>query len=123
LAGETTPAGKRVLLCLLDVEQRPSRRVARLLAERHEGLRTRGLTVLAVHVGPTNPDAFKEWREANPMPFPVGRVPGESEKTRWAAGTGTLPWLILTDAAGRVIAEGFALEELEAKLEPAAPVQ
>ncbi len=31
-------------------------------------------------------------------------------------GAGALPWFIPTDPSDRVVAEGFALEELEAKL-------
>jgi hypothetical protein len=41
---------------------------------------------------------------------------GESEKARATWGVGALPWFILTDKAHRVAAEGFSLEELDAKL-------
>jgi len=116
LAADAAPSGKPVLLCLLDVEQRPSRRMARLLAEQHDALRQKGLTVLAAQAIVTGAEAFKEWQDANPAPFPVGRVSEKSEKAKWATDQESLPWLILTDAAGRVVAEGFALDELDAKL-------
>ena len=50
------------------------------------------------------------------MPFPVGRLAEKSARTKWAAEVETLPWLILADSKGRIAAEGFALEELDAKL-------
>ena len=116
LAADAAPSGKPVLLCLLDVEQRPSRRMARLLAEQHDALRRKGLTLLAAQASVTGTDAFKEWQAANPVPFPIGRVSEQSEKTRWATDQASFPWLILTDGGGRVVAEGFALDELDAKL-------
>ena len=50
------------------------------------------------------------------MPFPVGRVGEKADKTKWACEVESLPWLILTDGDRRVTAEGFALDELDAKL-------
>jgi protocatechuate 3,4-dioxygenase beta subunit len=116
LAADAAPSGKPILLCLLDVEQRPSRRMARLLAEQHDALREKGVTVLAVQAVITGAEALKEWQAASPVPFPVGRVSEKSPSVKWATDQESLPWLILTDAAGRVVAEGFPLEELEAKL-------
>jgi len=72
--------------------------------------------VLAAQAIVTGAEAFKEWQHASPVPFLVGRVSEKSEKTKWATDQESLPWLILTDAAGRVVAEGFALDELDAKL-------
>jgi hypothetical protein len=43
-------------------------------------------------------------------------VPDKSPKTRWATDSSSLPWLILVNQEGRVAAEGFALDELDAKL-------
>jgi hypothetical protein len=61
-------------------------------------------------------DAFKAWKQDAALPFPVGCLKGESEKARATWGAGALPWLVLTDKAHRVTAEGFSLEELDAKL-------
>ena len=60
--------------------------------------------------------AFKAWKQEAALPFPVGCLKGESEKARATWGAGALRWLILTDKAHRVTAEGFPLEELDAKL-------
>ena len=116
LAAASVPAGKPLLLCLFDCEQRPSRRCLRLLSEQYEALRQKGLTVAAVQATPAEPESLKAWQQSQPVPFPVGWVTNLTAKPGWTASTGSLPWLILTDRQGRVTAEGFALEELEAKI-------
>jgi len=116
LGSDAAPTGKPVLLCLFDVEQRPSRRFVKQLAEQHDALRQQGLTVLGLQAAVTTADSFKEWKDANPMPFPVGRLAEKADKTKWASEVESLPWLILTDADRRVTAEGFAFDELDAKL-------
>jgi uncharacterized GH25 family protein len=113
---ETVVAGKPILLCLFDLDQRPSRRCLRLLAEKHAALRQQGIGVLAIHTTATTAEAFKTWKEANSSPFPVGWVREKSTKTRWLTSPASLPWLILTDANRRVAAEGFALEDLDATI-------
>jgi protocatechuate 3,4-dioxygenase beta subunit len=116
LNGDATPTGKPILLCLFDIEQRPSRRFVRQLAEQHEALRQQGVTVLGAQAAVTTVEAFKDWKDGNPVPFPVGRLPEKTANTKWASDVESLPWLILTDADRRVTAEGFALDELDAKL-------
>jgi uncharacterized GH25 family protein len=116
LNSEAAPAGKPVLLCLFDIEQRPSRRLVRQLAEQHDALRQKGLTVLGLQAAVTTAESFKEWKDANPVPFPVGRLAEKADKTKWASDVESLPWLILADGEWRVTAEGFALDELDAKL-------
>jgi uncharacterized GH25 family protein len=116
LGADAVPAGKPVLLCLFDIEQRPSRRFARTLAEQHDALKQKGLTVIGLQAAVTPAESLKEWKQANPLPFPLGRIAEKSDKTKWVAEVDSLPWLILTDGQGRVAAEGFALDELEAKL-------
>jgi protocatechuate 3,4-dioxygenase beta subunit len=116
LGGDVAPAGKPVLLCLFDIEQRPSRRFVKQLAEQHDALRQKGLTVLGAQAAVTTGDSFKEWKDANPVPFPMGRLTEKADKTKWASEVESLPWLILTDDDRRVTAEGFALDELDAKL-------
>ncbi len=117
LAVDAAPTGQPLLLCLLDAEQRPSRRAARLLAERHDALKTRGVTVLAAQVAVVSAESLQEWTNSSPMPFVVGRIEKPLPVNKWATGVPSLPWLILRDAQGNVAAEGFALDELDAKLE------
>jgi protocatechuate 3,4-dioxygenase beta subunit len=116
-AADVTPAGKPVLLCLIDVQQRPSRRMTRLLAEQQPALREKGVTVLAAQTAAASNETWDDWKEANPAPFPVSRLTEKTEKTKWASGLETLPWLILVDQKGVVVDEGFSLEELDPKLQ------
>jgi hypothetical protein len=116
LSGDAIPAGKPLLLCLFDIEQRPSRRFVKQLADQHDALRQKGLTVLGVQAAVTAADSFKEWKDGNPVPFPVGRLTEKADKTKWASEVESLPWLILIDGDRRVTAEGFPLDELETKM-------
>jgi hypothetical protein len=49
-------------------------------------------------------------------PFPIARLKDSSGKGRFDWGARSLPWLILADKSHRVVAEGFPIEELDAKL-------
>lgn len=118
VAGDSLPAGKPRLVCLFDAEQRPSRRVLRQLSEQHDTLTKQGIAVVAVQATVMADDAFREWKEANAVSFPVGRFPGKSAATKWVTDLPSLPWLMLTDTGGKVIAEGFPFDELDAKLAP-----
>ena len=50
------------------------------------------------------------------IPFPVGMVQGDAEKTCFDWGVKSLPWLILTDKKHIVQAEGFNVNELDEKI-------
>ena len=115
-AADAVPAGKPLLLCLFDLEQRPSRRFTKQLAEQHDALHQKEVTVLGLQAAAITPESLKELKEANPLPFPIGCIAEKSDQNRWATGVESLPWLILTDANHKVAAEGFALDELDAKL-------
>jgi uncharacterized GH25 family protein len=116
-AVDAVPAGKPVLLCLLDVQQRPSRRTARLLAEQQDAIREKGVSVIATQTVPASKEAWDDWKEAYKVRFPVSRLADKSETNKWATGLETLPWLILVDKNGGVVDEGFSMEELDAKLD------
>jgi protocatechuate 3,4-dioxygenase beta subunit len=116
VASNATPAGQPVLLCLFDASQRPSRHVVHQLEEQAAALRQQGVTVLGVQAAITSDETFNEWKSASPVSFPVGRVTDKSEKSKWASAVPALPWLILTDANHHVVAEGFALDELDAQV-------
>jgi hypothetical protein len=107
-------------LCLLDVEQRPSRRLARLLTEQHKAITEKGVTVLALQAALTPAESLTEWQSADLAPYPFGWVKEKSERTRWVLRVDSLPWLILVDAQGRVVEEGFSIEELDVLLDAAA---
>jgi hypothetical protein len=115
-AADAAPAGRPVLLCLLDAGQRSSRHTVNQLVEQAAALRQQGITVLCVQAVVTTDETLNEWKSASPVSFPIGRVTEKSDKTKWAASVPALPWLILTDAGHRVAAEGFALDELDAQI-------
>ena len=116
LAGDAAPAGRPVVLCLFDAGQRSSRHVVQQLNEQAAALRQQGVTVLGVQSAVTSDETLNEWKSASPVSFPIGRVTEKSDKSKWVSTVPALPWLILADASHRVVAEGFALDELDAQI-------
>jgi protocatechuate 3,4-dioxygenase beta subunit len=116
LPADAAPAGRPVLLCLFDAGQRPSRHAINQLAGQMAALQGQEVTVLGVQAVVTTDDVFNEWKSAGSVAFPVGRVTDKSAKNKWATNVPALPWLILADAGHRVIAEGFALDEVDAQV-------
>jgi hypothetical protein len=76
------------------------------------------LAVVVLQAGAMEGEALEAWKKENAIPFPVGVFKGNREKTRAAWGAAALPWLILSDADHKVTAEGFAIGELDEKLNP-----
>jgi hypothetical protein len=116
LPAGTALNGKPRLLCLFDCEQRPSRQAIRVLTEQNESLLKQGVTVLAIQAAAIASESFNTWTNANPVPFGVGRIAEKTAASKWATETETLPWLILADSQGRVIAEGFGFDEIAVKV-------
>lgn len=119
LGSDVAPTNAPILLCFFDCQARPSRHLIRQVAGQHEALRQKGVIVLGVQARVIDSRSFQEWIGSNTLPFPVARVAEESEQTAWVTGVASLPWLVLTDAQRRIAAEGFALEEIDAKLKSA----
>ena len=111
------PAQNRMLLvCFWDMEQRPSRDGLQRLSKRAEDLKRKGVDVVAVHASKIEKNKLDTWGKKNNIPFPVGMVQGDEEKTRFTWGVRSMPWLILTDKKHIVTAEGFNIAELDEKL-------
>jgi len=119
LPAAEVPADQPVLAVLVDAEQRPSRRALRLLGEQAAAIKNKGVTVIAIHTGTMTDEDFKTWKQEAALPFPIVSLKAGAERTRAAWGAGALPWLILTDKAHLVTAEGFPLDELDAKIKDA----
>jgi len=115
-ASVDAPTNQPVLALLIDAEQRPCRRVLRLLGDQAPALKQKGLAVLVLHSGEMAEEAFAAWKQEAATTFPVVRLKQDPDKARVAWGAGALPWLILADKAHRVIAEGFSLDDLDAQL-------
>jgi hypothetical protein len=59
---------------------------------------------------------LNDWVKKYNIPFAVGMIAGDEEKTRFEWRVKSLPWLILTDRKHIVRAEGFGLSELDEKI-------
>ncbi len=116
LTATDAPADQPVLALVIDAEQRPCRHTVHSLGEQAAALKEKGVAVIVVHTGTMAEEDFKAWKEDAALPFPVGCLKGTVEQARKTWGANSLPWFILTDKAHRVTAEGFAIEDLDAKL-------
>lgn len=108
---------RAILICFSDIDQRPSRSSITQLARQVEQIEQKGVIVVAVQTSRIDEDTLSEWGIKNNILFPVGVVQGDEQRIRFAWGVRSLPWLILTDREHIVRAEGFAISELNAKLE------
>ena len=107
---------KMILVCFWDMQQRPSRNCIMRLAKQAEQLKQRGVTVVVIQTSKVEENLLNKWVKKYNIPFPVGIIQGDVEKTRFDWGVKSLPWLILTDTEHIVLAEGFALAELDEKI-------
>ena len=107
---------KMLLVCFWDMQQRPSRNCIIRLAKQAEQLKNEGVTIIAVQSSKIDEKTLDEWVKENNVPFPVGMIQGNEEKTRFTWGVKSLPWLILTDKKHIVQAEGFGINELDEKI-------
>ncbi len=108
--------GKMILVCFWDMNQRPSRYCIRELAKRAEELSEKEVTILAVQTSKIDENKLDRWVTEYNIPFTVGMIEGDDEKTRFAWGVRSLPWLILTDRKHVIQTEGFGLEGLDEKI-------
>jgi protocatechuate 3,4-dioxygenase beta subunit len=107
---------KRLLFCFFDFQQRPSRNTILRLAKQAESLEQKGIVVAAVQASKIQSGKLEAWVKDNNLPFPIGIIQDDEEKTRFDWGVKSLPWLILTDRNRVVIAEGFGLGELDERI-------
>jgi hypothetical protein len=107
---------KTLLLCFMDIQQRPSRNCLQQLVAGARELETRGVVMASVQAARVDPAEFHQWITDNKIRFPVGRIPGAESEICFAWGVKSLPWLILVDRAKKVVAEGFSVQELDACL-------
>ena len=108
--------GKMILVCFFDIEQRPSRYCVNQLAKQAEQLKQQGIIVVAVQASKIDENKLNDWVKKYKIPFPVGIVQGDVEKSRFAWGVRSLPWLILSDRKHIVRAEGFGINALNEKI-------
>ncbi len=105
-----------ILLCFFDMNQRPSRNCLVQLSTRAQELKAEGVVVVAIQASKVDENALSAWATENNIRFPVGIIQGDKDRTRFAWGVRSLPWLILTDCDHVVTAEGFSLDELDERI-------
>jgi hypothetical protein len=139
------PAGKagRTLLCFWDVDQQQSQQLMRTLGDRQDELAKEGVSIIAIEASGVKTEEAHSWARKNELSFPTGAFYAFFEKTdrekddllyllkarklrretisdlKMAWRIDRLPWLILTDHEHIVTAEGFNLEELNARIKDA----
>jgi protocatechuate 3,4-dioxygenase beta subunit len=107
---------KRILICFWDMNQRPSRNCILELAGHTKELKDKTVIVAAVQASAIDKKALTEWINEHDIPFVVGMISDNVEKTKSAWNVRSLPWLILTDKQHVVQAEGFGIEEITDKI-------
>ena len=109
--------GKMILVCFFDMEQRPSRYCVNRLAKQAEQLKQKGIIVVAVQASKIDENTLNDWVKKYNIPFAVGMIQGDVEKSRFAWGVRSLPWLILTDRKHVIRSGGFGINALNEKIE------
>ncbi len=107
---------KNVLVCFWDYEQRPSRNCILELTKKTEQLKEKDIEIIAIQSSKIELEPFDKWIQENNIPFTIGAIPSDQEKTQLEWGVKSLPWLILTDKNHKVTAEGFGIAELDEKI-------
>ncbi len=108
--------GQRLLVCLWDLNQRPSRRMVEELAKRAESLKAAAVQAALIQTSNVDSNEVRSWLKDHNVSFPCGttRVDEQKLQRNWAFGA--IPWMVLTDPNHRVAAEGFSLDQLDASL-------
>jgi len=107
---------RMILVCLWDVQQRPSRNYVKELAKKAGELAKEDVVVACVQVADVEDAVIEEWVKENEIPFAMGRSVAEEGKSTFDWGVKSMPWLILTDRRHIVIKEGFALSDLDEQI-------
>lgn len=107
----------KLLVCFFDMNQRPSRHCIIQLTKQARELKEKGITIIAVQALKVYEYTLDEWIKDNKIPFPVGTIKDNENKTRITWGIKSLPWLILTNKQHIVTAEGFTIDELDSKID------
>jgi len=107
---------KMILICLWDMQQRPSRNYVKELAKQADDLAEDDIEVVCIQVADVEDKVVNEWAKENKIPFAIGKSTNETGKTTFDWGVKSMPWLILTDRRHIVIKEGFALNDLNEQI-------
>ncbi len=116
-ASSALPTNRPILLCFFDLQERPSRHCLNELAKSAADLKAKSFFVAGIQCSPVGAEVLSSFARTNHVPFPLGMIPAEEAKTKFNWGLRSQPWLILTDPAHIVRAEGFPAAELSQKMQ------
>ena len=77
--------------------------------------------MLTVHEQGVDIDKLRAWAKESGVTFPLGVIAGDPDNVKLAWSVRSIPWLILTDARHVVRAEGFAINDLDSKIQGEKP--
>jgi hypothetical protein len=112
-SGKLLEKGRPVLMCFVDIGQRPSRHSLQQLKQVASRLQEKGLTLVAVQVSAVETQQLEQWIQDQGIPFTILQAPNNFEQKRLDWGIKSLPWMVLTDADHFVLREGLALEAVK----------
>jgi len=98
--------GKAVLLCFVDIQQRPSRHLLTQLNQESLELANKDIVMVGVQIADGAPADLAEWMANESNALPVVRPGGNAENLRRTWGIQSLPWLILMDRDRNILAAG-----------------
>ena len=108
--------GKPLLLCIWDMQQRPSRAFIKELSGQSQNLKKKGLVVVGIQASKMNESELKKWTTTNRISFQIIVSETNEQHTQFTWAAKSLPWLILADSNHVVTAEGFGVDELDDKI-------
>jgi hypothetical protein len=107
---------KPLLVCLCDIQQRPSRQCLSRLSKKVSVLSAKGLAIVVVQVSRVDPKRYQALLKDMRIDLPIHMREGDFNVKKAAWAVKGLPWLILTDKNHVVRAEGLNLNELELRI-------
>ena len=105
--------GKPVLVCLYDMDSRPSREVMKAIVEREKELRDKGIVVVCIDVAAADAASARAEAQKNGLPYVTGASKsGPGGTVEYWGGRG-VPWLVLADKEHTVVAAGATLDGMK----------
>jgi len=102
-----------LLICFMDLDQRPSRHCAQVLAQNEDKLKAKGIQVILIGSAEGTQESRTDWIRQNCISYPVCLMHDElGPKTHFEWRIRALPWMILTDEKRVIQEDGLSLSEL-----------
>ncbi len=112
-------AGKKVLVCFWDLNQRPSRNCVQRLSRDAKLLNSKGVYIVSVLTVNIPDMSLAAELKKYGITVPTGMIKDDIAEFGRTWGVQSQPWLILTDRNHIVRVEGFGLDELDEKIREA----